>query len=253
MATEPSTPILQLVDLHATAGGTEILRGVDLSVGKGEIHALLGPNGAGKSTLAGIIMGNPLYEVTSGQVLLDGEDITDWSPDVRAKAGVFLAFQYPEAIAGVSVVQFLRQAMAARTGVEDLSVLEVRFAMSDWMEKLGMDSSFAERHLNDGFSGGEKKRNEILQMALLEPRLAVLDETDSGLDIDALRIVAKGVRTVRETHQELGCLVITHYQKLMDELQPSHVHLLIDGHIVEHGDMALAEKIAANGYEQWKQ
>jgi Fe-S cluster assembly ATP-binding protein len=224
-----------------------------LSVGKGEIHALLGPNGAGKSTLAGIIMGNPLYEVTSGRVLLDGEDITDWSPDVRAKAGVFLAFQYPEAIAGVSVVQFLRQAMAARTGVEDLSVLEVRFAMSDWMEKLGMDSSFAERHLNDGFSGGEKKRNEILQMALLEPRLAVLDETDSGLDIDALRIVARGVRTVRETHQELGCLVITHYQKLMDELQPSHVHLLIDGQIVEDGDMALAEKISANGYEQWKQ
>jgi len=191
--------------------------------------------------------------VTSGRVVLDGEDITDWSPDVRAKAGVFLAFQYPEAIAGVSVVQFLRQAMAARTGVEDLSVLEVRFAMADWMEKLGMDSSFAERHLNDGFSGGEKKRNEILQMALLEPRFAVLDETDSGLDIDALRIVARGVRTVRETHQELGCLVITHYQKLMDELQPSHVHLLIDGQIVEDGDMALAEKISANGYEQWKQ
>jgi Fe-S cluster assembly ATP-binding protein len=246
------TPILELVDLHATAGGTEILRGVNLAVGKGEIHALLGPNGAGKSTLAGIVMGNPLYEVTSGRVLLDGEDITDWSPDVRAKAGVFLAFQYPEAIAGVSVVQFLRQAMAARSGVEDLSVLEVRFAMADWMEKLGMDSSFAERHLNDGFSGGEKKRNEILQMALLEPRFAVLDETDSGLDIDALRIVARGVRTVRETHSDLGCLVITHYQKLMDELQPSHVHLLIDGRIVEHGDMALAENIAANGYEQWK-
>jgi Fe-S cluster assembly ATP-binding protein len=253
VASELDTPILQLIDLHATAGGTEILRGVNLSVGKGEIHALLGPNGAGKSTLAGIIMGNPLYEVTSGRVVLDGEDITDWSPDVRAKAGVFLAFQYPEAIAGVSVVQFLRQAMAARTGVEDLSVLEVRFAMADWMEKLGMDSSFAERHLNDGFSGGEKKRNEILQMALLEPRFAVLDETDSGLDIDALRIVARGVRTVRETHQELGCLVITHYQKLMDELQPSHVHLLIDGQIVEDGDMALAEKISANGYEQWKQ
>jgi Fe-S cluster assembly ATP-binding protein len=252
VATELNTPILQLVELHATAGGTEILHGVDLSVGKGEIHALLGPNGAGKSTLAGIIMGNPLYEVTNGRVLLDGEDITDWSPDVRAKAGVFLAFQYPEAIAGVSVVQFLRQAMAARTGVEDLSVLEVRFAMADWMEKLGMDSSFAERHLNDGFSGGEKKRNEILQMALLEPCFAVLDETDSGLDIDALRIVAKGVRTVRETHEELGCLVITHYQKLIDELQPSHVHLLIDGEIVENGDMALAEKIAANGYEEWK-
>ena len=195
----PSTetpPILQLVDLHATAGGTEILHGVNLEVGRGEIHALLGPNGAGKSTLAGIIMGNPLYEVTSGTILLDGEDIASWTPDIRAKAGIFLAFQYPEAIPGVSVVQFLRQAMAARTGVEDLSVLEVRFAMNDWMEKLGMDRSFAERHLNDGFSGGEKKRNEILQMALLEPRFAVLDETDSGLDIDALRIVARGVRTV---------------------------------------------------------
>ncbi|MEI6701591.1 MAG: ATP-binding cassette domain-containing protein, partial [Actinomycetota bacterium] len=164
----PSTetpPILQLVDLHATAGGTEILHGVNLEVGRGEIHALLGPNGAGKSTLAGIIMGNPLYEVTSGTILLDGEDIASWTPDVRAKAGIFLAFQYPEAIPGVSVVQFLRQAMAARTGVDDLSVLEVRFAMNDWMEKLGMDRSFAERHLNDGFSGGEKKRMEILQLA----------------------------------------------------------------------------------------
>ena len=251
----PSTetpPILQLVDLHATAGGTEILHGVNLEVGRGEIHALLGPNGAGKSTLAGIIMGNPLYEVTSGTILLDGEDIASWTPDIRAKAGIFLAFQYPEAIPGVSVVQFLRQAMAARTGVEDLSVLEVRFAMNDWMEKLGMDRSFAERHLNDGFSGGEKKRNEILQMALLEPRFAVLDETDSGLDIDALRIVARGVRTVREDHQELGCLVITHYQKLIDELQPTHVHLLVDGRIVEEGDMALAESIASGGYERWK-
>lgn len=250
--TESATPLLELRNLKAAAEGTPILNGVNLAIGHGEIHALLGPNGAGKSTLAGVVMGSPLYEITGGQILLNGEDITDWGPDVRAKAGVFLAFQYPESIAGVSVVQFLRQAMSARTGVEDLSVLEVRFAMMEWMERLGMDAAFAERHLNEGFSGGEKKRNEILQMALLEPTVAILDETDSGLDIDALRIVANGVRTVRAEHPSLGCLVITHYQKLMDELQPSHVHLLVDGAIVESGDMDLARAIEREGYEQWR-
>ncbi len=247
-----SAPLLTIENLHATAQGAPILKGVNLEVRPGEVHALMGPNGAGKSTLAGVLMGSPAYEVTSGSVRLDGEDITSWSPDARAKAGVFLAFQYPEAISGVSVVQFLRQAMAARRGMEDLSVLEVRFEMAEWMERLGMDQSFAERHLNEGFSGGEKKRNEILQMALLRPRLAVLDETDSGLDIDALRVVANGVRTVREEHPSLGCLVITHYQKLMDELQPSHVHLLVDGTVVDSGDMALAHEVEASGYDKWR-
>src|SRR5580658_2744460 len=182
-------PLLEVRDLHVRTEDTEILRGVNLSVNAGEIHALMGPNGAGKSTLAGALMGHPSYEVTSGAILLDGEDVTAWATDVRSKAGLFLAFQYPESIEGVSVTQFLRQAMAARTE-EDVSALEVRVLMTEWMDRLGMDKSFASRHLNQGFSGGEKKRNEILQMALLKPRIAVLDETDSGLDIDALRVVA---------------------------------------------------------------
>ncbi|HLI72960.1 MAG TPA: Fe-S cluster assembly ATPase SufC, partial [Acidimicrobiales bacterium] len=179
------TPVLEIEGLHvAAADGTEILRGVELSVGEGELHALMGPNGSGKSTLAHTIAGNPTLRVTKGTIRFRGEDVTAWPADVRAKAGVFLAFQYPEAIAGVPVIQFLRQAVSARVG-EDRSVLEVRLDMLDWMKRLGMDPSFGERHLNEGFSGGEKKRNEILQMALLDPELAVLDETDSGLDIDA--------------------------------------------------------------------
>ncbi len=193
----PATPpLLEIKDLHVSAEDGAILRGVDLTVGVGEIHALMGPNGAGKSTLAGALLGHPEYRVTQGSISLNGEDVTGWPTDVRAKAGLFLAFQYPEAIEGVSVTQFLRQAMAARKGTE-VSVLEVRVLMTEWMERLGMDSSFASRHLNQGFSGGEKKRNEILQMALLEPLVAVLDETDSGLDIDALRVVGRGVTAVR--------------------------------------------------------
>ena len=203
MADAPQIPLLQIEDLHVAVDGTEILTGVDLTVGPGEVHALMGPNGAGKSTLAATLMGHPAYQVTGGAIRFLGEDVTHWATDARAKAGLFLAFQYPESIDGVSVIQFLRQAMSARRG-EDLSVLEVRFAMTEWMERLGMDPAFGERHLNQGFSGGEKKRNEILQMALLEPRMAVLDETDSGLDIDALRVVGRGVHTVRETHPDWG-------------------------------------------------
>jgi Fe-S cluster assembly ATP-binding protein len=244
-------PLLEIRDLHVSTEDIEILRGVNLSVNTGEIHALMGPNGAGKSTLAGALMGNPVYTVTSGSILLDGQDVTAWGADVRSKAGLFLAFQYPESIEGVSVTQFLRQAMAARTEA-DVSVLEVRVLMTEWMERLGMDKSFASRHLNQGFSGGEKKRNEILQMALLKPRVAVLDETDSGLDIDALRVVGRGVHAVRDERPELGVLAITHYQRLLDELIPDFVHLLVDGRIVKSGGPELAKRVEVDGYEDWR-
>jgi Fe-S cluster assembly ATP-binding protein len=244
-------PLLEIRDLHVSTEDIEILRGVNLSVNTGEIHALMGPNGAGKSTLAGALMGNPVYTVTSGSILLDGQDVTAWAADVRSKAGLFLAFQYPESIEGVSVTQFLRQAMAARTE-EDVSVLEVRVLMTEWMERLGMDKSFASRHLNQGFSGGEKKRNEILQMALLKPRVAVLDETDSGLDIDALRVVGRGVHAVRDERPELGVLAITHYQRLLDELIPDFVHLLVGGRIVKSGGPELAKRVEVDGYEDWR-
>ena len=249
MPTAP--PLLEVRDLHVSAEDGAILRGVDLTVGAGEIHALMGPNGAGKSTLAGALMGHPAYTVTAGTIMVNGEDVTGWATDVRAKAGLFLAFQYPESIEGVSVASFLRQAMAARTG-EEVSVLEVRVLMTEWMERLGMDTSFASRHLNQGFSGGEKKRNEILQMALLQPLVAVLDETDSGLDIDALRVVGRGVRAVREARPELGVLAITHYQRLLEELVPDAVHLLVDGRVVASGGPELATRVEAEGYEAWR-
>jgi len=245
------TPLLQIDGLHVAVDGTEILRGVDLTVGEGEVHALMGPNGAGKSTLAATLMGHPTYRVTDGTIRYRGEDVTHWATDARAKAGMFLAFQYPESIEGVSVIQFLRQAISARRD-DDVSVLEVRFAMNEWMERLGMDPSFGERHLNQGFSGGEKKRNEILQMALLEPDLAVLDETDSGLDIDALGVVGRGVRTVREAHPNLGVLVVTHYQRLLDALVPDRVHLLVDGRVVDSGGPELARRIEHGGYDDWR-
>jgi len=251
VATPANSPLLEIDGLHVGVDGVEILRGVDLSVGAGEVHALMGPNGAGKSTLARALMGHPSYQVTEGVVRFRGEDITHWSTDARAKAGVFLAFQYPESIEGVSVVQFLRQAMSARRGL-DLSVLEVRLAMTEWMERLGMDPAFGERHLNQGFSGGEKKRNEILQLALLDPEVAVLDETDSGLDIDALQTVGRGVHTVRESRPDLGILVVTHYQKMLEDLVPDHVHLLVDGRIVESGGPELARRVERGGYEQWR-
>ncbi len=249
-----ATPLFAIDDLHVSTAAeqpTEILRGVDLALGAGEVHALMGPNGSGKSTLASTLLGSPEYQVTSGHLRLNGDDITDWSTDVRAKAGMFLAFQYPQEIAGVSVLNFLRQALSARKGF-DLSMLELRLAIMEWMERLDMDPSFADRYLNEGFSGGEKKRNEILQMAILEPDVAVLDETDSGLDIDALRVVAKGVREVKAARPELGILAITHYQRLLDELQPDVVHVLIDGRIAESGGMELAEKLEAEGYDAWR-
>src|SRR5947208_13467257 len=212
----------------------------------------MGPNGSGKSTLANTLLASPEYLVTKGALRYKGEDITGWPTDVRSKAGIFLAFQYPQEIAGVPVRSFLQQALAARKGIEDLSALETRLAIMDWMGRLQMDPSFADRYLNEGFSGGEKKRNEIMQMAILEPELAILDETDSGLDIDALRIVAKGIREVKADRPSLGIVLITHYQRLLNELRPDHVHILIDGRIVASGGMELAEKLEADGYESFR-
>jgi Fe-S cluster assembly ATP-binding protein len=239
-----TTPLFEIRDLHVSTTGddpAEILRGVDLVVGEGEVHALMGPNGSGKSTLATTLLGSPEYAVTSGQILFRGEDITEWGADDRGKAGMFLAFQYPQEFAGVSVLNFLRQALSARKGI-DLSMLEL----------LEMDPSFADRYLNEGFSGGEKKRNEILQMAILEPEMAILDETDSGLDVDALRLVAKGVRTVRGERPALGVLAITHYRRLLDELQPDRIHVLVNGRVVDSGGPEIAERLEAEGYEAYE-
>jgi len=245
------TPLLEIEGLHVAVDRTEILRGVDLVLGEGQLHALMGPNGSGKSTLASTLLGNPAYQVTAGAIRFRGEDVTAWPTDVRAKAGMFLAFQYPEEIPGVPVIQFLRQAVSGRIG-EDRSVLEVRLSMLEWMKRLGMDPAFGERHLNEGFSGGEKKRNEILQMAMLEPELAVLDETDSGLDIDALRIVADGVQAVRTERASLGVLLVTHYTRILELLSPDVVHVLVDGRIVERGGPALAQRLEVEGYEPWR-
>ena len=246
------TGSLEIVNLVAGIEGKEILKGVSLTVHPGEIHALMGPNGSGKSTLANTLLGSPEYSVTSGRLLFKGDDITDWPTDVRGKAGIFLAFQYPQEIAGVPVRSFLQQALAARKGIEDLSALETRLAIMDWMGRLDMDPAFADRYLNEGFSGGEKKRNEILQMAILEPDLAILDETDSGLDIDALRIVANGVNEVRKDRPELGVVLITHYQRILDLLTPDRVHILFEGRIVESGGPELAERLEREGYESFK-
>jgi Fe-S cluster assembly ATP-binding protein len=246
-----STPLFRIDGLQVAADGVPILRGVDLEVAEGEVHALMGPNGSGKSTLANALLGNPAYQVTGGRIFFRGQDITDWPADARARAGVFLAFQYPEEVAGVPVVQFLRQALSARKGME-LSVLELRVSIMEWMKRLGMDPSFGDRYLNEGFSGGEKKRNEILQMAILEPDMAILDETDSGLDIDALRTVARGVEEVRKARQSLGVLLITHYRRILDELTPDRIHILIDGRIVDSGGPELAERLEAEGYEAFR-
>ena len=246
-----SDPLFQIEGLHVAADGAEILKGVDLTVAGGEVHALMGPNGSGKSTLANTLLGHPDYQVTSGRLLFRGEDITEWPIEVRGKSGMFLGFQYPEEIPGVSVVQFLRQALSARKGIE-LSVLELRLAIMDWMKRLDMDPSFGDRYLNEGFSGGEKKRNEILQMAILEPQFAVLDETDSGLDIDALKVVARGVQEVRADRPELGVLLITHYQRILQYLQPDVVHILVDGRIVASGGPELAHRLEEEGYDAWR-
>ncbi len=243
--------LFEIEDLHASGDGTEILKGLNLVVNEGELHVIMGPNGSGKTTLASTLMASPSYVASKGRVRLRGEDVTDWPTDVRAKAGIFLAFQYPEEISGVSVIQFLRQAMSARKGTE-VSALEVRFALMEWMDRLGMDPSFAQRHLNQGFSGGEKKRNEILQMALLEPEVAILDETDSGLDIDALNVVARGIEEVRKQKPTIGIVLVTHYQRILDLLSVDKVHIMIDGRIVETGGPELSQVLEAEGYAKWK-
>jgi Fe-S cluster assembly ATP-binding protein len=249
----PDGPLLEIQDLHVSVEGAEILRGVSVGVPAGEVHALMGPNGSGKSTLAGTLLANPAYTVTDGRVVFKGEDITDLSTDERAARGLFLGFQHPEEIPGVSVLNFLRQAMAVRKGMEDLSVLEVRMALIEWTKRLGMDDRFTERYLNEGFSGGEKKRNEILQMALMEPDVAVLDETDSGLDIDALRVVAHGIDEVREDRPELGILLITHYRRILEHLTPDAVHILLDGRIVASGGVELADRLEREGFEAFRE
>ena len=245
-------PLLEIDDLHVAVEEREILRGVSVTVRAGELHALMGPNGSGKSTLANALLANPHDRVTGGRILLHGDDVTALPTDERAARGVFLGFQHPEEIPGVSVFNFLRQALAARKGIPDLSVLEVRLALMEWTKRLGMDDAFTERYLNEGFSGGEKKRNEILQMALMEPDVAVLDETDSGLDIDALRSVASGIAEIRVARPALGILLITHYQRILEHLTPDVVHVLLDGRIVATGGPELAARIEAEGFDAFK-
>lgn len=244
-----SAPLLQIENLHASANDVEILKGVNLTVEKGEIHALMGPNGSGKSTLASVLMGSPTFQVTEGRVFYKGEDIEKADATSRGQKGMFLAFQHPEAIPGVSVIQFLRQALSNRTGT-DLTVLELRLKVMDVMKELGIESSFADRYLNEGFSGGERKRNEILQMAVLEPELAIMDETDSGLDIDALRTVADGINKL--TGPERGFLIITHYQRLLDYITPDKVHIFFDGRVHESGGPELAVRLEEEGYDSFR-
>jgi len=246
-----ANPTLEIRDLHVSVEGKPILKGLSLAVRKGEVHALMGPNGSGKSTLANALMGNPKYEVTQGQILYQGVDVLELGADERARKGLFLAFQYPTAIPGVSVANFLRTALNARRkeiGEEKpIAPKEFRALVKEQMALLKMDESFAGRYLNDGFSGGEKKRAEILQMAVLRPEIAVLDETDSGLDIDALRIVSEGVNAL--AGPDLGVLLITHYQRILNYIKPDFVHVLVDGRIVKSGGPELALELEAQGYD----
>src|SRR5579859_6682744 len=237
---------LVIEDLHVSVEGREILKGVNLTVPTGEVHALMGPNGSGKSTLAYTVMGHPKYEVNQGQILFKGEDILDLEPDERARRGIFLAFQYPTSIPGVSMGNFLRLAVKSTLGKE-MPVIQFRKLVQDKMKLLKMEDSFLGRYVNDGFSGGEKKRAEILQMALLQPQIAIMDETDSGLDIDALRTVSEGINAQRGPN--LGVLIITHYQRILDYITPDFVHVLVDGRIVRSGGPELANALEARGYE----
>ena len=243
------TKLLEIRDLHAAIGEKEILKGLSLSISKGEVHAIMGPNGSGKSTLANVLMGSPAYRVTGGEVLFKGQPLLGLKPDERARLGLFLAFQYPVAIPGVTLVNFMRQAVNARNGAE-VPIREFRESLFKKMDLLKVDQDFARRYVNDGFSGGEKKRAEMLQMAMLEPSMAVLDETDSGLDIDALRTVAEGVNTLM--NPEMGLLLITHYQRLLNYIKPQFVHVLVDGRIVRSGGPELAEHLEASGYDEFE-
>jgi Fe-S cluster assembly ATP-binding protein len=248
-----SEPLLKISNLHAVIAedGTEILKGVNLDLRVGEIHAIMGPNGSGKSTLSKVLSGHPAYEVTDGEVLFRGENLLEMEVDERARAGLFLAFQYPVDIPGVSIANFLRTAMQARNPDEELDIFDFQEALLEKMALLEMDPSFAERSVNEGFSGGEKKRNEILQMAMLNPVLSVMDETDSGLDIDALKIVSNGVNTLHREHGEMSILLITHYQRLLDYITPDFVHVMVGGRLVRSGGPELARELEAQGYAQY--
>jgi Fe-S cluster assembly ATP-binding protein len=249
------TPLLEVRGLRAGIADpdTEILHGLDLRIGKGEIHAIMGPNGSGKSTLAKVIAGHPAYESTDGEVLFEGENILELEPDERSRRGIFLAFQYPAEIPGVSIANFLRTALQAHLeDGQEVDLFEFQDLLLDRMALLEMDPSFAERAVNDGFSGGEKKRNEILQMAVLKPRLALMDETDSGLDIDALQIVANGVKKLHAESPDMSVLIITHYQRLLNYIRPDRVHVMVGGRIVSSGGPELAERLEAEGYEQFR-
>ena len=240
--------MLEIKNLHVSVDNVEILKGVSLKINAGEVHAIMGPNGSGKSTLANVIMGNPVYEVTNGNILFQGEDITDEPVDNRAKKGLFLAFQYPESIPGVTIVNMLKTAL---TNIEntEYTTLELRLKVADAMEQLGLSPDFADRYLNEGFSGGERKRNEVLQLAVLNPKLAVLDETDSGLDVDGLRVVGEGVSKLKS--KDKGYLVVTHYQRLLDYITPDFVHVFVDGKIVDSGGLDLSKKLEEQGYESY--
>ncbi len=238
--------LLQIEDLHVEVEGREILKGLTLNVAKGEIHAMMGPNGSGKSTLAYVLTGRPGYEVTAGKIIYKGEDVLELPPDERAKRGIFLAFQYPTEVPGVSVVNFLRTAYNAMHPEAEKSAMAFRMYLQEKVDLLEIPSELVDRYVNQGFSGGEKKRNEILQMAVLEPELAVLDETDSGLDIDALKHVSAGVNKLAGS--QVGILLITHYQRLLNYIRPDQVHVLLDGRIVQSGGFELAERLEAEGY-----
>jgi Fe-S cluster assembly ATP-binding protein len=243
-------PDLEIRNLHVSAGDKEILKGLDLAVNKGEIHALMGPNGSGKSTLANVIMGQPTLEVTEGQILFKGEDITEADPDERSRMGLFMAFQYPVAIPGVTITKYLRMVMNAHRearGEDEISLKDFRRKVEEAMALTSIPKEFSSRYLNEGFSGGEKKRLEILQLALQRPEIAVLDETDSGLDIDALNVVAAGVNTVTET-SDMGVLIITHYQRILHLVQPTRVSIMFDGRIVKEGGPELVEQLEKQGY-----
>jgi Fe-S cluster assembly ATP-binding protein len=248
-------PILKIAGLQAKVAEEDlgILKGLDLVIRPGEIHAIMGPNGSGKSTLAKVLAGHPGYEPTGGSVTFDGRDLLALEPDERSQAGVFLAFQYPVEIAGVSIANFLRTAVQARLGEgEELDIFDFAEMLTERMEMLEMDPSFAERHVNEGFSGGEKKRNEILQMAVLKPKLAVMDETDSGLDIDALKVVARGVNKLRQEDPTMSILLITHYQRLLDYIEPDFVHVMVAGRIVRSGGPEVALALEAGGYKEYE-
>ena len=248
-------PLLKITDLHAVIAedGTEILKGVNLELGVGQIDAIMGPNGSGKSTLSKVLSGHPAYEVTDGEVLFRGENLLEMEVDERARAGLFLAFQYPIDIPGVSIANFLRTAMQARKPGEELDIFDFQEELLEKMALLEMDPSFAERSVNEGFSGGEKKRNEILQLAMLNPVLAVMDETDSGLDIDALKVVSNGVNTLHRQHGEMSILLITHYQRLLDYITPDRVHVMFGGRIVRSGGPELAQQLEAEGYAEFQE